>query len=264
VPPEAPRTALPRPKARLEVQQITVLPPGERTPVLRGVSCAVSPGQALGIIGPSGAGKSTLARALTGVWRPAAGAIRLDGATLDQYDPTVLGTLIGYLPQRVQLFDGTIAENIARLSPKPDDAEVVNAARRADAHEMILKLPDGYDTRVSAASGRLSGGEMQRIGLARAMYGNPVILVLDEPNANLDNAGSEAVNRAIRGFKAEGHAVVIVAHRPAVIRECDLLLMLEGGLVRAFGPRDQVLREVVQNHETLAGAQKARVGGGVQ
>lgn len=264
VPPEAPRTALPRPKASLEVKQISVLPPGESVPVLRGVTFKVAPGQALGIIGPSGAGKSTLARALTGVWRPAAGSIRLDGAALDQYAPSVLGGLIGYLPQRVQLFDGTIAENIARLAAAPDDAEVVKAAKRADAHEMILKLPDGYDTRVSAASGRLSGGEMQRIGLARAMYGDPVILVLDEPNANLDNAGSEAVNRAIRGFKSSGRAVVVVAHRPAVIRECDLLLMMEQGQARAYGPRDEVLKSVVKNHETLAEAEGARAQGGMQ
>ncbi|MAU52827.1 MAG: type I secretion system permease/ATPase [Roseovarius sp.] len=264
VPPEPVRTALPRPKARLEGQRITVLPPGETVPVLRGVSFSVAPGQALGIIGPSGAGKSTLARALTGVWRPASGKIRLDAAALDQYPPAVLGGLIGYLPQRVQLFDGTIAENIARLSTAPDAAEVVKAAKRADAHEMILKMPDGYDTRVSAVGGRLSGGEMQRIGLARAMYGDPVILVLDEPNANLDNAGSEAVNRAIRGCKSSGRAVIVVAHRPAVIRECDLLLMLEGGQARAFGPRDEVLRSVVRNHETLAEAEGTRAQAGVQ
>ncbi|MBC7132971.1 MAG: type I secretion system permease/ATPase [Roseovarius sp.] len=260
VPPETPRTALPRPRARLEVQQLGVLPPGERVPVLRAVSFSLSPGQALGIIGPSGAGKSTLARALTGVWRPAAGTIRLDGATLDQYEPAVLGGLIGYLPQRVQLFDGTIAENIARLAPAPDAAEVVKAAKRADAHAMILRLPEGYDTRVSAAGGRLSGGEIQRIGLARAMYGDPVILVLDEPNANLDNAGSEAVNRAIRGCKSSGRAVIVVAHRPSVIRECDLLVMLEQGQVRAFGPRDEVLRGVVKNHEALAEAARAADG----
>ena len=264
VPPEAPRTALPRPKARLEVRGLTVVPPGEGTPALRGVGFTIEPGQALGIIGPSGAGKSTLARALTGVWPPAAGQIRLDGAALDHYAPAVLGGLIGYLPQRVQLFDGTIAANIARLAPDPDAAEVVRAARRADAHEMILRFPDGYDTQVSASGGRLSGGEMQRIGLARAMYGDPVIVVLDEPNANLDNAGSEAVNRAIRGLKSADRAVVVVAHRPAVIRECDLLLMLEQGQVRASGPRDEVLRKVVSNHDALAAAQGTDAQGGVQ
>lgn len=250
--PPPPKTQLPKPKARLEIQNLTVVPPGDQQPALRGVSFKVSPGSAVGVIGPSGAGKSTLARALTGVWRPAAGYIRLDGASLDQFDDEVLGQHVGYLPQRVQLFDGTIAENIARLSDQPDDEEVVKAARRADAHEMILRLPDGYDTRVTAGGGRLSGGQMQRIGLARAMYGDPVIIVLDEPNSNLDNEGSEAVNLAIRNFRAEGKSVLIMAHRPAAIKECDLILMLEAGQVRAFGPKDKVLREVLANHADVA------------
>ncbi|AWZ19012.1 type I secretion system ATPase [Roseovarius sp. TM1035] len=251
VPPEQPRTPLPRPKARLEVSQLTMVPPGESQAVLKTLSFKIEPGQAVGVIGPSGAGKSTLARAITGVWRPAGGKIRLDGATLDQYAPNVLGELIGYLPQRVQLFDGTIADNIARLAPQPDPAKIVAAARKADAHEMILKLPNGYDTRVSASGGRLSGGQMQRIGLARAMYGDPMILVLDEPNSNLDNEGSEAVNLAIRSFKAEGKAVIVVAHRPAAIKECDMLLMLEAGVMRAFGPREKVLKDVLQNHQQV-------------
>lgn len=259
--PPLPKTQLPRPKARLEVQGLTVIPPGDQQPAIRNVSFNVSPGSAVGVIGPSGAGKSTLARALTGVWRPAAGYIRLDGASLDQFEDEVLGQHVGYLPQRVQLFDGTIAENIARLSDKPDDEEVVKAARRADAHEMILRLPDGYDTRVTAGGGRLSGGQMQRIGLARAMYGDPVIIVLDEPNSNLDNEGSEAVNLAIRNFRAEGKSVLIMAHRPAAIKECDLILMLEGGQVRAFGPKDQVLREVLANHQEVA---RSETAGGVR
>jgi ATP-binding cassette subfamily C protein len=254
VPPEQPRTPLPRPKARLEVQQLTMVPPGESQAVLKTLNFKIEPGQAVGVIGPSGAGKSTLARAITGVWRPAGGKIRLDGATLDQYAPSVLGELIGYLPQRVQLFDGTIAENIARLAAQPDPAKIVEAARKADAHEMILKLPNGYDTRVTASGGRLSGGQMQRIGLARAMYGDPMVLVLDEPNSNLDNEGSEAVNLAVRSFKAEGKAVIVVAHRPAAIKECDMLLMLEAGVMRAFGPREKVLKEMVQNHQQLTNA----------
>ena len=231
-----------------------MVPPGESQAVLKTLNFKIEPGQAVGVIGPSGAGKSTLARAITGVWRPAGGKIRLDGATLDQYAPSVLGELIGYLPQRVQLFDGTIAENIARLAPEPDPAKIVAAARKADAHEMILKLPNGYDTRVSANGGRLSGGQMQRIGLARAMYGDPMILVLDEPNSNLDNEGSEAVNLAIRSLKAEGKAVIVVAHRPAAIKECDMLLMLEAGVMRAFGPREQVLKDVLQNHQQVTGS----------
>ena len=251
VPPEAPRTPLPRPKALLEAQQLTVVPPGETQAALRMVTFRLDPGQALGVIGPSGAGKSTLARAITGVWRPAGGKVRLDGAALDQYDPDVLGSLIGYLPQRVTLFDGTIAENIARLRSDADPARIVEAAQKAAAHDMIVRLPEGYDTRVSAQGGRLSGGQIQRIGLARALYGDPVLLVLDEPNSNLDNDGSMALNAAIRGMKAEGRSVIIMAHRPAAIQECDLLLVLEDGARRAFGPRDQVLREMVRNHTEI-------------
>ena len=246
-PAEAPRTKLPRPQAHLRAESLTVVPPGQSHASLRIVNFEVKPGQALGVIGPSGAGKTTLARAITGVWRPAGGKIRLDGAAIEHFDPAMLGQHIGYLPQRVQLFDGTIAENIARLALEPDDAAVVEAAQKADAHSMILKLPQGYDTRVSTGGGMLSGGQMQRIGLARALYGNPVILVLDEPNSNLDNEGSEALNNAIREVKAAGNAVLIMAHRPAAIQECELLLVLDGGAVRAFGPRDEVLAKTVQN-----------------
>ncbi|MGR3453812.1 type I secretion system permease/ATPase [Pseudooceanicola sp.] len=251
VPPESARTALPRPQARLDVIQATVIPPGESAAALRLISFSVQPGQAVGVIGPSGAGKSTLARTLTGAWRVAGGKVRLDGAALDQYDPTELGRYIGYLPQRVQLFDGTIAENIARLRPDRDDAKVIEAAKLADAHEMVLKLPDGYDTRVTAAGGRLSGGQIQRIGLARAMYDDPVILVLDEANSNLDNEGSQALNRAIRTLKSRGCSVLVMAHRPSAIQECDMLLMLDNGTRVAFGPKDEVLRKVVANHQQI-------------
>ncbi|QCO56230.1 type I secretion system permease/ATPase [Pseudorhodobacter turbinis] len=248
------RTALPRPRAVLDIQSLTVVPPGGNQTVLRMVSFTVQAGQAIGIIGPSGSGKSTLARALTGVWRPAGGTIRLDGATLDQYDPDILGRYIGYLPQRITLFDGTIAENIARLSLQADPADIVKAARRAAAHDMILKLPDGYDTRISSLGGRLSGGQIQRIGLARALYGDPVFLVLDEPNSNLDSEGSTALNHAIRAMKKAGNSVLIMAHRPAAIQECDMLLVLENGTRRAFGPRDQVLRDMVKNHSEITQA----------
>jgi ATP-binding cassette subfamily C protein len=252
VPVEQKRTALPRPKGRIELEQVTVIPPGDNQATLRMMSFAIQPGQAVGVIGVSGAGKSTLARALIGLWAPAAGKIRLDGAALDQYDPDVLGQYIGYVPQRVALFDGTIKDNIARLSAAPDDAAVVKAATRAGAHEMILRLPEGYDTRVSAIGGRLSGGQIQRIGLARAMYGDPVIVVLDEPNSNLDNDGSVALNNAIRAMKAEGKCVLIMAHRPAAIQECDMLLMIENGMRRAFGPKDDVLREITKNYRDIA------------
>ena len=261
VPPEQERTALPKPKARLDVQALTIVPPGDTRASLKTVNFTVEPGQAVGVIGPSGSGKSTLARALTGVWRPAGGSIRLDGAALDQYAPDVLGRHIGYLPQRVQLFDGTIAENIARLSPQPDSEKVVAAAQKADAHEMITQLPDGYDTNVTAGGGRLSGGQMQRIALARAMYDDPVIVILDEPNSNLDNDGSEALNRAIRALKGDGRSVLIMAHRPAAIQECDLLLVLDNGMRTAFGPKDKVMREMVSNHQEL---QKTAALGGVR
>jgi ATP-binding cassette subfamily C protein len=260
-PPEHQRTELPKPKARLDVQSVTLVPPGESRATLKTVSFKVEPGQALGVIGPSGAGKSTLARALTGVWRPAGGTIRLDGAGLDQYAPDVLGQHIGYLPQRVQLFDGTIAENIARLSQSPDPQKVVTAAKKAAAHDMIVHLPDGYDTRITAGGGRLSGGQMQRIGLARALYDDPVIVILDEPNSNLDNEGSVALNNAIKAMKAEGKSVLIMAHRPAAIQECDTLLVLDQGTRAAFGPKDKVLREMVSNHQELS---KTAAMGGVR
>ncbi len=251
IPAEKKRTTLPQPKARLRAEQITVVPPGEAQAALRMISFEVQPGQAVGVIGTSGAGKSTLARVITGVWQPAGGKIRLDGAALDQYDPDVLGQHVGYLPQRVQLFDGTIKENIARMSTTPDDALVIAAAKAAAAHEMILKLPDGYDTRMSATSGRLSGGQIQRIGLARALYGNPVVVVLDEPNSNLDNEGSFALNAAIRTLKSQEKIVFVMAHRPSAIQECDLLLVIENGARRAFGPKDEVLADMVQNHQEI-------------
>ncbi|MFT5067519.1 MAG: ATP-binding cassette subfamily C protein [Yoonia sp.] len=259
--PEPKRTELPKPTARLIADQVTMVPPGGQQATLRTISFTVEPGQAVGIIGTSGAGKSTLARALTGVWKPAGGKIRLDGAALDQYDPDVLGQHIGYLPQRVQLFDGTIKENIARMSLTPDDAKVVQAAKKADAHEMILQLPDGYDTRVAANAGQLSGGQIQRVGLARAMYGDPVVLVLDEPNSNLDNSGSAALNSAVQQQKAAGGIVFVMAHRPDAIFHCDTLLVLENGTKRAYGPKDEVLQQVTKNRDEIVKA--AGKGAGV-
>lgn len=254
VPPPKSRTQLPRPKAILDVQQATILPPGQKQATLRLVTFRLEPGQAMGVIGPSGAGKSTLAKALTGVWRAAGGKIRLDGATLEQYEPDVLGRYIGYLPQQVQLFDGTIAENIARLDENAKDEDIVKAAKKAAAHEMILKLPEGYNTKLTMQGGRLSGGQTQRIGLARALYGEPVILVLDEPNSNLDNEGSQALNAAIRQMKEDDKAVLIMAHRPAAIQECEMLLVLDHGSTKAFGPRDEVLSKMVKNAGNIRAA----------
>ncbi|HBB85470.1 MAG TPA: type I secretion system permease/ATPase, partial [Sulfitobacter sp.] len=257
---EPARTALPKPKAKLVAKALTVVAPGEKQAALKSINFTVEPGQAVGVIGPSGAGKSTLARTLTGVWQPAGGSIRLDGAALEHYGSETLGRHIGYLPQRVQLFDGTIAENIARLLSEPDDAKVVKAAKMAAAHEMILEFPQGYDTPIRAGQVRLSGGQMQRIGLARALYDDPVTVVLDEPNSNLDNIGSQALNHAIRQMKASGRSVLIMAHRPAAIQECDTLLVLDGGMRKAFGPKDEVLAEMVQNHREIKKA-PAHAGG---
>ena len=251
VPEDRPTVQLPRPRAKLEVQGISVMPPKGKVPTLRQVSFAIGPGEAVGVIGPSGAGKSTLARALTGVWPLSAGKIRLDGAPLDQYDPERLAEYIGYLPQRVSLFDGTIAENIARLSQNFDSARVIEAARNAAAHDMILKLPEGYNTPIHSAGTQLSGGQIQRIGLARALYGNPVLLVLDEPNSNLDNEGSLALNRAITMMKQAGNAVLIMAHRPSAIKECDKLLVLEDGARKAWGPREQVMSDMLANVQVI-------------
>ena len=253
VPEEDARTALPKPRAILDVEQVTVVPPGEKVATLRMLSFELRPGQALGVIGQSASGKSTLARVLTGIWPPAGGKVRLDGASLEQYGTDGLADHVGYLPQDVVLFEGTVAENIARMMLDPDPAKVVEAARKAGAHDMILRLPDGYDTKLPAMGGRLSGGQKQRVGLARALYGDPVLLVLDEPNSNLDAEGSMALNLAIRNMKAEGKSIVIMAHRPAAIEECELILIMENGQRLAFGPRDDVLRAHLRNHTQVVG-----------
>jgi len=254
VPPRPDRMPLPRPKAQLQVENLSVVPPGTRDPALRQVSFTMHPGQAVGVIGPSGAGKSALAQTLAGVWPAAGGTVRLDAAGLTQYAPDDLSRHIGYLPQRVVLFDGTVGENIARLAPQADSSAIIAAARRAGAHEMILRLPRGYDTQVAANGAGLSGGQRQQIGLARAFFGSPVVLILDEPNAHLDHAGSTALTDAIRAFRSEGKAVLVMAHRPAAIEACDMILTLEGGLLRRFGPKQQVLTEVVGNHAEITRA----------
>ncbi|WP_152563365.1 type I secretion system permease/ATPase [Ruegeria halocynthiae] len=250
-PPEAPRTKLPVPEARLTAKSLTVIPPGATTPTLRNVALRLEPGKALGVIGKSGSGKSTLAKALLGLWHPAAGEIRLGGATLDQYDSTDLGQHIGYLPQEVTLFNGTVAENIARMSESPDPEGVVEAARKAKAHDLILTLEKGYDTFLEGNDSQLSGGQKQRIALARALYGNPVLLILDEPNSALDAEGTEALNAAVRGLKATGKSAIIMTHRPQAISECDDLAVVEKGQVVKFGSRDEVLGTMVQNASAI-------------
>ncbi len=251
---EAPaRTRLPKPRAILEVEHASVVPPGAKEPTLKGISFKLKPGQMLGVIGQSASGKSSLARILTGIWQPVSGKVRLDGATLDQFEPENLGQHIGYLPQDVTLFSATIADNIARLASEARSEDIVAAAKMAGAHEMILRLPDGYNTMVNAQGGTLSGGQKQRIGLARAMFQNPILLVLDEPNSNLDSAGTLALNAAVRAIKSADRAVIIMAHRPAALAECDLVLVLESGAVKAFGPRDIVLKAQVKNYVQVAG-----------
>ena len=228
-PEEPERTPLPAPRAVLAVDNLVVAPPGAKVAAVRGVSFRVEPGQAVGIAGPSASGKSTLARALAGVWPPIGGKATLDGAALEQYGEAALARHLGWLPQEVVLFEGTVAENIARLDPTPDPVAVVAAAKQSGAHEMILDLEGGYDFEVAAGGAALSGGQRQRIALARAFYGDPVVVVLDEPDAHLDTAGAEALTRAIVGHKARGGAAVIVAHRPGVFAECGVVLLMEGG-----------------------------------
>lgn len=255
-PAERPRTQLPAPKGLLAVKSLALRIPdtsGRAGVVLRDVSFTLRPGQALGVIGDSGSGKSSLAEALVGIWPPAAGEIRLDGALLDQYDPEQLGRVLGYLPQKVSLFAGSLRDNIARLDPDATDARIVAAAQAAGAHEVILAQPQGYDTIIDAEGGGLSGGQVQRVALARAFYGDPALLVLDEPNSDLDDAGSRALNQAIRTAKARGAAVIIMTHRPSAIVECDLVLRLKAGKAVAFGPTEEVLRKTTRNSGAILG-----------
>lgn len=247
VPAEIQKTDLPRPKAELVVRGLAVLPPEGGRPIVRNVSFKLEPGQALGVIGKSGSGKTTLAKTLLGLWPPTAGEIRFGGATLDQYDSDRLGSYIGYLPQEALLIDGTVAENIARMALEPDAKAVVAAAQKARAHEVIVGLEKGYDTLVTGNNVQLSGGQRQRIALARALYGDPVILILDEPNSALDADGTDALNAAVREMKAAGKAVMIMTHRPMAISECDTLMVLDKGQIAAFGPRDEVMRSMLKN-----------------
>ncbi len=241
--PEPPtKTALPTPKGHIEVTGLRVAAPDSRTLILSNLNFNVLPGQMLAVIGPSASGKSTLARTLVGNWPPIAGTIKLDGAGLDQWNQEDLGEHLGYLPQDVELFAGTVRENIARFRDGVADAAVVEAARMAHAHDMILALPNGYDAQLGSYGAYLSAGQRQRIGLARALFGNPALVVLDEPNSNLDRLGDEALASAIDGMRARGQAVVLVSHRMQAISKADILLFLDQGLQRAFGPRNEVMR----------------------
>lgn len=237
------RMALPKPEHSLAVAALTVVAPGTQAPIIRDVTFSLTSGHGLGIIGPSGSGKSTLARALVGIWPPVRGSIRLDGAEIDQWASEALGPSIGYLPQDVELFDGTIAENISRFGASAKPEAIIEAAKLAGAHELILSMPDGYDTRIGMDGAVLSAGQRQRVGLARTLYGNPFLIVLDEPNANLDAEGETALTNAIVAIREKGSIVVVIAHRPNALAAVDHVLVVAQGTMVTFGPRDEVLRK---------------------
>jgi PrtD family type I secretion system ABC transporter len=246
---DAKRTSLPPPSQEISLANVAIAPHGARNAILAGINFKLKAGQAVAVIGPSGAGKSTLARGLVGVWPIARGELRLDGAMQDQWHPDDLGRLIGYLPQSVELFDGTVADNIARFSPDRQDAAVVAAAEMAGAMQMIKKLPQGFDTPIGEMAVALSAGQRQRIGLARALYDNPFLVVLDEPNSNLDAEGEAALGKAIRAVRERGGIVVVMAHRPSALAEVDQVLFVRDGTQGMFGPRDEILKRVVVNPE---------------
>ena len=237
--------SLPPPQGALEVEAVRATPPGSQFWVLKGVSFSLQVGDILGVIGPSGSGKSTLARLLVGVWPASAGMVRLDGADVYQWNKDELGPSIGYLPQDIELFSGTIAENIARFG-EIDSQKIVKAAQLAGVHELILKMPNGYDTKIGDAGQGLSGGQKQRIGLARALYGDPSFIVLDEPNSNLDDIGERALGQAILELRQQKKTVVVISHRHPIVKVTNKLLVMNDGTVGAFGPTDQVVAEITR------------------
>jgi ATP-binding cassette, subfamily C, type I secretion system permease/ATPase len=245
---------LPAPVKALKIENISVAVPGTQTVTLANVGFEVTAGTVLAVIGPSAAGKSTLARAVTGVWPVMRGAVRIDGAALASWAPEELGRHVGYLPQDVQLFDGTITENISRFEEQPDSQRVIAASVAADVHEMVLRLPNGYETRIGDSGSMLSAGQRQRIALARALYRDPFLLVLDEPNSNLDADGEKALVNAILQVKARGGVVIVIAHRPTVLSAADKVAVIGGGQLTAIGPKDEVLRKVLRQPASVPAA----------
>ena len=243
---DAVRTALPAPCRELVADNLVVAAPGRPHPILLGASLRISAGQGLAVIGPSASGKSTLARALVGVWQPLRGDIRLDGASIDQWEQDELGRHVGYLPQAVELLDGTVAENIARFAPDAPDAAIIAAAKAAGAHDLIVGLEHGYDTPIGEAGASLSGGQRQRIGLARALFGDPFLVVLDEPNSNLDHEGDAALTQAVQGVRARGGIAVIVTHRQSAMAGVDHVAMMAEGRILAIGPKADVLQKMMR------------------
>jgi len=263
LPAQTAQTVLQNPSSRLAVEAVSIAPPGEQRIVVQDVTFALEAGNGLGVIGPSGSGKSSLVRALVGVWQPFRGKVRLDGAALDQWSSDVLGRHVGYLPQDVELFAGTVAQNICRFDPEARSEAIIAAAKEAGVHQMIIKMRDGYDTQIGEQGAALSAGQAQRVALARALYGDPFLIVLDEPNSNLDTEGDEALTRAVRAARERGAIVVVVAHRPVGIEAVDMLLVLKDGRMHAFGPKDTVLGQVLQRVAPPAPAIKVVSEGGV-
>lgn len=251
---------LARPTGELSLRDVWVAPPGTQQFTLSGITLSVEPGQVLAVIGPSAAGKTTLVRTILGIWKPARGEIRLGGATLDQWDQETIGSYFGYVPQTVDLMDGTIGENIARFDPGASSEAIIEAARSAGMHEAILALPNGYDTPVSAGAMELSAGQRQRVGLARALFGNPLLLVLDEANSNLDVAGDTALNNAILGVKNNGGIVIMITHRPATLGPATHLAIINGGRLTDFGLRDEVMKRVQAEPAKVSAADNAKRG----
>jgi ATP-binding cassette subfamily C protein len=261
LPQEQEPLALPAPRETLVVEQLHVAAPASERPILSDINFTLHSGQAVGVVGPSGSGKSTLARAIVGVWPRLRGRIKLDNAALEHWSSESLGRHIGYLPQDIELFDGTIAQNISRFERNAEATEILAAARTAGVHDLILSLPDGYGTRLGEGGVALSAGQRQRIGLARALYGSPFLVVLDEPSSNLDAEGEQALTRAIASVRDRGGIAVIVAHRPKALESVDRVLALAGGRVQAFGPKEEVLRKVLRSAAPLTVVAES-VGGG--
>jgi ATP-binding cassette subfamily C protein EexD len=257
---EPERMTLPDPEGHLQVEGLFVAPPGAKAAVIKNISFVTPAGSIVGIVGPSAAGKSTLARALLGIWPPQHGVVRLDGADISAWDKQKLGPHLGYLPQDIELFEGSISDNIARFG-KIEPDKVVLAARTAGVHEMILQLSDGYDTVIGSEGLNLSGGQRQRIGLARAVYGSPRLIVLDEPNSNLDEVGERALGVALQKMKETGATVFIISHRPNVLSRLDRIIVLNSGTLTMYGPRDQVIAELAQQQAKAQAQAQAQAQG---
>jgi len=260
IPAETEKMSLPVPVGALRVEQAMVGPPLSKTPVIKGVSFEIEPGEAVAIIGPSASGKSTLARAILGIWPASSGKVRLDGADINHYNRDEIGSYLGYLPQDIELFEGTVSENIARFG-EVDPEKVVAAAQAAGVHDLILQLPNGYDTHIGQSGGALSGGQRQRIGLARALYDNPVLVVLDEPNSNLDDQGEAALARCLQGLKERGVTTILITHRPSILNLVDKIMVLTDGRIAMFDTKEKVLETMktgqAQARKQIAGSQAA-------